>query len=132
MSSMAAYSAARPTEAGTMSPRAWGLWTHSAVWTYLSHTLGGRRKTPAPFGSRAFSFWDLEVHTAHATGRVARGSGRLLRLVGNDGLGRQEQPGDGRRVLQRRAGHLDRVGHAGLQQVLVLTGGGVQAGTGFR
>jgi hypothetical protein len=30
---------------------------------------------------------DLEVHTTHATGRVARGCGRLLRLVGDDGLG---------------------------------------------
>src|SRR5271157_3660881 len=122
MSSMAAYSAARPTEAGTMSPRAWGLWTNSAVWTYLSHTLGGRRKSPAPFGSRAFSFWDLEVHTAHAAGRVARGGGRLLRLVGDDGLGRQEQPRAGRRVLQRRPGDLDRVGNAGLEQILVLIG----------
>src|SRR4051812_36563162 len=70
---------------------------------------------------------DLEVHAAHATGRVARGCGRLLRLVGDDGLGGEEQRRDGRRVLQCRAGDLDGVGNAGLEKVLVLTGRGVQA-----
>src|SRR5262245_45403516 len=41
---------------------------------------------PGPFVVR-----DLEVHAAHATGRVARRCGRLLRLVGDNGLRGQEQ-----------------------------------------
>src|SRR5699024_6687990 len=73
----------------------------------------------------------LEVHTAHATGRVGGRSRGLLRLVGDDGLGGQEQTRDGGRVLQGRAGDLRRVDDAVLEQVGVLTGGGVQADTGF-
>src|SRR3954447_21616398 len=92
--------------------------------------LRKRRKSPGCRSTPGLSrrAKDLEVHAAHATGRVARGCGRLLRLVGDDRLGGQEQRRDGRRVLQRRAGDLDRVGNAGLQQVLVLTAGGVEAG----
>src|SRR6202000_499539 len=75
-----------------------------------------RNEKPGPTWGPGFSLTaDLEVHTAHATGRVADGSGGLLRLVGNDGLGGQKQARDGRRVLQRRTGHLDRVGDARLQ-----------------
>ena len=90
----------------------------------LDHTKKpGPTREPGLFRTTDFFvLMDLEVHTAHAAGRVARGCGRLLRLVGDDGLGRQEQRRDGRRVLQRRTGHLDRVGNAGLEQVLVLTG----------
>src|SRR5690606_41404324 len=48
-----------------------------------------------------------EVHAAHAT--VATGGGRsLLRLVGDDGLGREEERRDGGGVLQRGARVLDR------------------------
>src|SRR3546814_4100235 len=43
------------------------------------------------------------AHAAHATGRVAHRGG-LLRLVGNDSLGGEEQGRDGGRVLQGRAG----------------------------
>ena len=50
-----------------------------------------------------------------------------IRLVGNDGLGGQEQTSDGGGVLQSGAGHLDRVGHTGGQQVFVGVGGGVEA-----
>src|SRR5690606_35803997 len=71
-----------------------------------------------------------EVHAAHATGRVGSAGLLLLRLVGDHGLGGQEQAGDGSGVLQRRAGDLGRVDDAGLQQVLVLAGRGVQTGTG--
>src|SRR5271170_2893467 len=94
----------------------------------FSTSVTHKYEKPGPTWGPGFSLSDadLEVHTAHATGRVAgRGAG-LLRLVGDDGLGGQEQRRDGRRVLQRRTGHLDRVGNAGLQQVLVLTGLRVQ------
>src|SRR5439155_18770825 len=87
------------------------------------------RKSPAPKGAGLSRWTDLEVHAAHAAGRVARRSARLLRLVGDDGLGGQEQRRDGRRVLQRRAGDLHRVGNAGLEQILVLTGLRVEAVT---
>src|SRR6202051_4214111 len=73
---------------------------------------------------------DLEVNARHAPGRVACRGSRLLRLVGDDRLGGQEQPRDRRGVLQRRTGHLHRVGDAGLEQILVLTGLGVQAMSG--
>ena len=85
-----------------------------------NRTVGGYEKGP---GCRSrpgpFVREDSEVHAAHATGRVARGCAGLLRLVGDDRLGGEEQRGDGRRVLQRRAGDLDRVGDAGRQQILV-------------
>ena len=42
-----------------------------------------------------------------------------LGLLGDQGLGGQQQPGDRRRVLQRRAHDLGRVDDAGLDQVLV-------------
>src|SRR5690606_40713381 len=59
---------------------------------------------------------------------VATGGGRsLLRLVGDDGLGREEERRDGGGVLQRGARDLDRVVHAGGEEVLVLTGRGVEA-----
>ena len=55
------------------------------------------------------------------------GRSSLLRLVGDDGLGGEEQRGDRRGVLQRRAGHLGRVDDAGGDQVDVLAGRGVEA-----
>src|ERR1700754_4160180 len=70
---------------------------------------------------------DSEVHAAHAAGRVAGRSSVLLRLVGDDRLGGQEQRGDRGRVLQGRAGDLGRVDDAGLEQVLVLARGRVEA-----
>ena len=48
-------------------------------------------------------------------------------LVDDDGLGGEEQTGDGSRVLQGRPGDLGRVDDAGLEQVLVVAGGGVEA-----
>src|SRR3954468_23566731 len=69
-----------------------------------------------------------EVHAAHAAvAGAGHGRGVLLRLVGHDGLGGEEQARDGRRVLQRRPGDLRRVGDASLQHVLVLAGGRVEA-----
>ena len=62
--------------------------------------------------------WTLEVHAAHATGRIACGRSGLLGLVGDDGLGGEEQSRDGRCVLQRRAGDLDR----GTQKLLISCG----------
>src|SRR5699024_9354189 len=72
----------------------------------------------------------LEVHAAHATGRVGGGSRSLLRLLGDDGLGGQEQTSDGGRVLQSGAGDLGRVDDAVLEPGDVLTGDGVQSDTG--
>src|SRR5277367_2295193 len=51
----------------------------------------------------------------------------LLRDLGDHALGREQEPGDRRRVLQRRAGDLGRVDDAGLHEVLVLVGRDVVA-----
>src|SRR3954451_12846199 len=91
----------------------------------------GTRKTPAEAGAllcvvlgRAT---DSEVHAAHAA-VAATGHGRsLLRLVGHDGLGGEEQRGDRCGVLQCRAGYLGRVGDAGGEDVAVLPGGRVES-----
>src|SRR6185312_3859739 len=77
---------------------------------------------PAPVGYASGS----EVHAA-AVGHTASGGLVLLRLVYDYGFGGEEQRRDRCRVLQRRAGDLGRVDDAGLDQVLVLAGGRVQA-----
>ena len=51
----------------------------------------------------------------------------FLRLFGDHALGGQQQAGNGGRILQRVTGHLGRVDDAGLDQVLVLLGVGVEA-----
>ena len=52
---------------------------------------------------------------------------RLPRACRQQRLGGEEQGGDRRRVLQRRASDLGRVDDAGLEEVLELAGGGVEA-----
>src|SRR3954469_5672206 len=88
-----------------------------------------RSGPPLPGSAGTTRERDLEVHAAHAA--VAAGHGRsvLLRLVGDDGLGGEEERRDGRGVLQRRAGDLGRVDDAGRDEVDVLAGRGVEAPT---
>src|SRR5262249_14392352 len=62
------------------------------------------------------------VHAAHAAA-TRRGRCRLLFLLLHDQrFGREEQAGDGRRVLQRRTGDLGRIDDARLYEVLVRVG----------
>src|SRR4051794_13241810 len=90
----------------------------------------GTRKAPAEAGAllcvvlgRAT---DSEVHAAHAA-VAATGHGRsLLRLVGHDGLGGEEQRRDRRSVLQRRASDLGGVDDPLGDHVDVLAGGRVE------
>ena len=49
----------------------------------------------------------------------------LLRELGDDGFGGEQQAGDRRGVLQRAAGHLGRIDDAGFDQVFVFAGGDV-------
>ena len=51
----------------------------------------------------------------------------LLRHLGDEAFGGEQQAGDRRRVLQRGAGDLRRVDDAGLDEVFVLVGGDVVA-----
>ena len=55
----------------------------------------------------------------------------LLRNFGDQAFGRQQQTGDGSRVLQRGAGDLLRVHHAGFDEVFVFAGGDVVAFVAF-
>src|SRR6478735_2960003 len=91
------------------------------------------RSTGRGPGDRVRLRWGSEAHAAHATHVVATGHGRrvLLGLVGDDGLGREEERRDRGCVLQRRARHLDRVDDAGGEQVDVLTRRGVETVTGL-
>ena len=78
---------------------------------------------------RAGSHHPHAAHATHAAHAAAARHGRrlLLGLVGDEALGGEDQGGDRRRVLQRRPGDLGRVDDAGLDQVLELAGGGVEA-----
>src|SRR5947199_9924329 len=71
----------------------------------------------------------LEVLAAVAPARRGRRGLLLLRDLGDQRLGRQQQARHARRVLQRRAGHLGRVDDAGLAPVDVLLRADVQAVT---
>ena len=58
---------------------------------------------------------------------VVRSGLLLFRDVGDETLGGEQERGDGRRVLQGRAGHFGWVHHAGLDQVGIFFGGYVEA-----
>src|SRR5207249_11917369 len=83
---------------------------HKLFWTNCSGLIG------------------LIVHVAHAAA-VARHRTFLLlfRDLGHETFGRQEQTGDGSRVLERGAGDLLRVHHAGFDEVFILVGRDVVA-----
>jgi len=73
--------------------------------------------------SCAFQFLptDLVIHAAHSGGAVAcRGRLFLLRNLGDETFSREQQTGDGRRILQRGAGDLLGINHAGLHEVFVI------------
>src|SRR5688572_29746061 len=69
---------------------------------------------------------DLEVHAAHAAAGHRR-SRLVLRQLAHRRFGGDEQAGDRRRVLERGTDDLGRIDHAGLGQVLVDLGLGVEA-----
>src|SRR3954471_12698020 len=90
------------------------------------------KKGPAAFATGPFlipnsnfSISCFLVHTAHAAGAARSAAGRfllLLRNLGDEGFGRQQQRGDRRGVLQRRADDLRGVDDAGLDEILVGVG----------
>ena len=91
-------------------------------------TPGHGRKAAPPEGTRP------SPCGAPAVSGRGRGRGRHRRcrllvvlLLHDQGLGGQHHRGDRRGVVQRRAGDLDRVDDAGLDQVAVLAGRGVEA-----
>ena len=71
---------------------------------------------------------DLEVHSAHSAHAAAghRRSRLVVRRVGDGRLGRDEQTGHRSGILKRGADDLGRVDHAGLDQVLLDFGLGVE------
>src|SRR5258706_15983182 len=76
----------------------------------------------------------LIVHAAHAAATMAA-AGRsrffLLRNLGDEAFGGQEQTGNRGRVLQRSAGDFLRINHARLDQVFIFTGRDVVAFVAF-
>src|SRR5690606_37758925 len=87
-----------------------------------SRTAGGPGVPPALAPALALG----SVHPAHAAAGHRRRLLGLL-LLDDHGLRREQEAGDGRRVLERRTRDLGRVDHAGLDQVLVRVGLGVVA-----
>src|SRR5438105_1641227 len=71
---------------------------------------------------------DLHAHPVRAA-RAGTAFLLFLRLLGDHRLGGQHQRGDRRGVLQGRTRHLGRVDHARREQVLVISGRGVEAVT---
>src|SRR5487761_1138624 len=84
----------------------------------------GTRRTFQPSARGRPREVGLEVHVT-AAARAGRRR-RLLRLLGDDCLGGEEQPCDGSGVLQRRARDLRRVDDPRLEHVDVLAGRGVE------
>src|SRR5204863_7027730 len=85
------------------------------------------------------SYWELSESgtqlssVVHASRRVAvvvsaaAAGFFLLRSLGDDGFGGEEEAGDGRGVLERAAGDLGRVDDAGLDEVFIDAGRDVAA-----
>src|SRR5690606_5381432 len=90
------------------------------------HVPLGRRTTgPSPEGEGPVVCVSAGSEVHAAVGRGGRSS--RSRLLGDDGLGRQEQTGDRCGVLQGRARHLGRVNDARSEHVDVLARSGVEA-----
>ena len=71
---------------------------------------------------------DLVVHAAAARAVTGRGRGLLLlRHLGDEALGGQEQSGDGAGVLQRGACDLLGIRDAGFDEILIIASGRVEA-----
>ncbi len=94
---------------------------------------GGSRhsktKGPGDAGARCVLRWSERglVHPAHAAARRTRRRRLVFLLLHDHAFGREQQPRDGRGVLERRAGDLGRVDDARLDQILVRVGRGVVA-----
>src|SRR6267378_545629 len=71
------------------------------------------------------------AHSAHSAVGMAPGILLLLDQLGNHRLGREEQPGNRSRVLQRGAAHLGRIEHAHLDQIAELLRLGIEAEVAF-
>src|SRR5262245_55626742 len=89
-------------------------------------TTGDPPGSPLVTSSPKRSFGDETLEVLHATAGHRRGA-LLLGLVGDDGLGGEEQGRDRGGVLQRRPGDLGGVDDPGLGEGLVGAGGGVAA-----
>src|SRR5207302_6420874 len=104
------------------------------MYTYQRRVSGpqGVKTGAGPRGEGPALAWCWEVREleVHPVAAVPTGHSRcafLLRLLDDDRLGGEEERRDRRCVLQRRAGHLGGVDDAGLHEVLVLAGRGVEA-----
>src|SRR6266498_4264670 len=85
-------------------------------------TRGRRRADPART-TRFLSQRRLVVHVAHAVTAAVAGRSffLLLRNLGDEAFGGEQQAGDRGRILQRGAGDLLRVHDAGFDEVLIFS-----------
>ena len=119
------------------APRTWGP---SAACRRCATPENAGKKTSGPSSWRAAQLRRAAARRAQ-TGDDGRASpsarspnpgamiapGWAMQLLGDERLGRQQQRGDRRRVLERQPRHAHRVDHAGLEQVAELAGERVQA-----
>src|SRR5688500_2688408 len=129
----AAASAARPKAAIQERWRSMGDFLEGGVDTSgatICHGQPGRKSTTPRANARGvvYGLPQVLVPPAHAATAARHRRGRLVCLPLHDhALGREQEARDRCRVLQRGAGDLGRVDHAGLDQVLVRVGAGVVA-----
>src|SRR6267142_4382215 len=89
------------------------------------------RPKPRPADEGIADYLLVHIVVAAAATTATRHAGTSLTLLlgnlGDKSLGREQETGDRRRVLQRRAGHLGRIHDSGFEQVFVLLGRRVEA-----
>src|SRR4051812_47131717 len=110
------------------STKASTAWRRTSPETRTAAEAAARRRllSVLPGGSISAAYSSIGLEVLHAAAGHRRAA-VLLGLVGDDGLGRQEQCRDGRRVLQRRPRHLGGVDDTDLDEVFVVTSGRVEA-----
>src|SRR6266540_150780 len=97
--------------------------TPTLQYSNTPHRKRGRRRADPARTTRFLSQRRLVVHVAHAVTAAVAGRSffLLLRNLGDEAFGGEQQAGDRGRILQRGAGDLLRVHDAGFDEVLIFS-----------